>query len=53
MRDRRLRGVDTLKKSRAAGVAEVIFYVTVGLKPHLQVTDEMARFMAEVAPGFA
>jgi hypothetical protein len=53
MRDRRLRGVDTLKKVEAAGVAEVILYASAGLKPHLQVTDEMARFMAEVAPGFA
>ena len=26
--------------------------VYVGLKPHAQVRDEMARFMAEVAPAF-
>jgi alkanesulfonate monooxygenase SsuD/methylene tetrahydromethanopterin reductase-like flavin-dependent oxidoreductase (luciferase family) len=45
--------IDTLKKVEAAGIAEVILYVTVGLKPHLQVKDEMARFMAEVAPSFA
>jgi alkanesulfonate monooxygenase SsuD/methylene tetrahydromethanopterin reductase-like flavin-dependent oxidoreductase (luciferase family) len=44
---------DTLKKVEAAGVAEVILYVNVGLKPHAQVKDEMARFMAEVAPHFA
>jgi alkanesulfonate monooxygenase SsuD/methylene tetrahydromethanopterin reductase-like flavin-dependent oxidoreductase (luciferase family) len=44
---------DSLKKVEAAGVAEVILYVTVGLKPHQQVKDEMARFMAEVAPAFA
>jgi alkanesulfonate monooxygenase SsuD/methylene tetrahydromethanopterin reductase-like flavin-dependent oxidoreductase (luciferase family) len=43
---------DTLKKVEAAGIDEVILYVNVGLKPHLQVKDEMARFMAEIAPGF-
>jgi alkanesulfonate monooxygenase SsuD/methylene tetrahydromethanopterin reductase-like flavin-dependent oxidoreductase (luciferase family) len=43
---------DTLKKVEAAGVAEVILYVNVGLKPHTQVKHEMARFMAEVAPHF-
>jgi hypothetical protein len=37
----------------AAGFAEVILYVNVGLKPHNQVKDEMARFMTEVAPSFA
>jgi len=31
----------------------VILYFNVGLKPHNQVKAEMARFMAEVAPGFA
>jgi len=45
--------IDTLKKVEAAGVAEVILYVNVGLKPHAQVKDEMARFMEEVAPAFA
>ena len=44
---------DTLKKVEAAGIDEVILYVNVGLKPHAQVKDEMARFMAEVAPAFA
>jgi alkanesulfonate monooxygenase SsuD/methylene tetrahydromethanopterin reductase-like flavin-dependent oxidoreductase (luciferase family) len=44
---------DTLKKVEAAGFDEVILYVNVGLKPHAQVKDEMARFMAEVAPAFA
>ena len=44
--------VDTLKMVEAAGIAEVILYVNVGLKPHNQVKDEMARFMAEVAPEF-
>ena len=45
--------VDTLKKVAAAGFDEVILYVNVGLKPHTQVKDEMARFMAEVASAFA
>ncbi|HEV2334971.1 MAG TPA: hypothetical protein VGS13_05705, partial [Stellaceae bacterium] len=45
--------IDSLKKVEAAGVAEVILYVNVGLKPHAQVKHEMARFMAEVAPAFA
>jgi len=45
--------IDTLKKVEAAGFAEVILYFNVGLKPHQQVKDEMARFMAEVAPAFA
>jgi alkanesulfonate monooxygenase SsuD/methylene tetrahydromethanopterin reductase-like flavin-dependent oxidoreductase (luciferase family) len=44
---------DTLKKVEAAGFREVILYFNVGLKPHAQVKDEMARFMAEVAPAFA
>ncbi len=37
--------IESLKKVEAAGVAEVILYVNVGLKPHSQVKDEMARFM--------
>jgi hypothetical protein len=41
-----------LKKVEAAGVAEVILYATVGLKPHPQIKHEMARFMAEVVPNF-
>jgi alkanesulfonate monooxygenase SsuD/methylene tetrahydromethanopterin reductase-like flavin-dependent oxidoreductase (luciferase family) len=45
--------IDTLKKVEAAGFAEVILYFNVGLKPHGQVKDEMARFMADVAPAFA
>jgi alkanesulfonate monooxygenase SsuD/methylene tetrahydromethanopterin reductase-like flavin-dependent oxidoreductase (luciferase family) len=44
--------VDSLKKVETASVAEVILYVNVGQKPHAQVKDEMARFMAEVAPNF-
>ena len=43
---------ETLKKVEAAGFSEVILYFNVGLKPHPQVKDEMARFMAEVAPQF-
>ena len=43
---------DTLKKVEASGFGEVILYFNVGLKPHAQVKDEMARFMAEVAPAF-
>jgi alkanesulfonate monooxygenase SsuD/methylene tetrahydromethanopterin reductase-like flavin-dependent oxidoreductase (luciferase family) len=44
---------ETLKKVEAAGFDEVILYFNVGLKPHAHVKEEMARFMAEVAPGFA
>jgi len=44
---------DTLaRKVAAAGFDEVILYFNLGLKPHDQVKDEMARFMAEVAPQF-
>jgi alkanesulfonate monooxygenase SsuD/methylene tetrahydromethanopterin reductase-like flavin-dependent oxidoreductase (luciferase family) len=43
---------EALKKVEAAGFAEVILYVNVGLKPHAQVKDEMGRFMEEVAPAF-
>jgi hypothetical protein len=44
---------ETLKRVEAAGFSEVILYFNVGLKPHLQVKDEMDRFMGEVAPAFA
>ena len=44
---------DTLAKVEAAGFDEVILYFNVGMKPHQQVRDEMARFTAEVAPVFA
>jgi alkanesulfonate monooxygenase SsuD/methylene tetrahydromethanopterin reductase-like flavin-dependent oxidoreductase (luciferase family) len=44
--------IDTLKKVQAAGFDEVILYFNVGLKPHQQVKDEMARFTKEVAPNF-
>ena len=44
---------DTLKsKVETAGFDEVILYFNLG-KPHARVKDEMARFMAEVAPKFA
>ena len=43
---------DVLKKCEAAGFDEVILYFNVGLKPHAQVKDEMARFMEQVAPAF-
>jgi alkanesulfonate monooxygenase SsuD/methylene tetrahydromethanopterin reductase-like flavin-dependent oxidoreductase (luciferase family) len=43
---------DTLKKVEAAGFAEVILYLNVGLKPHAMVKEEMDRFMREVAPAF-
>jgi hypothetical protein len=43
---------DVLKRVEAAGVDEVILYFNVGLKPHAQVKEEMARFMDQVAPAF-
>jgi alkanesulfonate monooxygenase SsuD/methylene tetrahydromethanopterin reductase-like flavin-dependent oxidoreductase (luciferase family) len=46
------RMTEVLKQVEAAGFDEVILYFNVGLKPHPQVKDEMARFMAEVAPEF-
>ena len=45
--------IETLKSLEAIGFSEVILYFGVGLKPHQQVKDEMARFMAEVAPAFS
>lgn len=44
---------EVLQRVQQAGVDEVILYFNVGLKPHAQVKDEMARFMADVAPAFA
>jgi alkanesulfonate monooxygenase SsuD/methylene tetrahydromethanopterin reductase-like flavin-dependent oxidoreductase (luciferase family) len=44
---------EVLKKVEDAGFEEVILYFNVGLKPHRQVKEEMARFAAEVAPAFA
>ena len=46
------RMIETLKKVESLGFAEVILYFNVGLKPHPQVKEEMARFMEEVAPAF-
>ena len=43
---------EVLKKVEAVGFDEVILYFNVGLKPHSQVKDEMARFMAEMGPAF-
>jgi hypothetical protein len=42
--------IESLNKVRDAGIDEVILYFNVGLKPHAQVKEEMARFAAEVAP---
>ena len=44
---------DALKVMEGYGFDEIILYFNVGLKPHQMVKDEMARFMAEVAPHFA
>ncbi len=44
--------IDVLAKVEAAGFNEVILYFNVGLKPHPQVKDEIAKFMSEVAPTF-
>jgi alkanesulfonate monooxygenase SsuD/methylene tetrahydromethanopterin reductase-like flavin-dependent oxidoreductase (luciferase family) len=44
--------IEVLKKVEAAGVAEVILYFNVGMKPHAQVKEEMDRFMREVALAF-
>jgi len=43
---------EILKKVESVGFEEVILYFNVGLKPHPQVREEMARFMEEVAPSF-
>lgn len=45
--------IDTLKRVEAAGIAEVILYFNVGNKPAALVEEQMAKFMAEVAPHFA
>ncbi len=44
--------IDTLKRVEAAGIEEVILYFNVGRKPHGMVKDQMAKFMAEIAPAF-
>ncbi|MBV8889107.1 MAG: LLM class flavin-dependent oxidoreductase [Alphaproteobacteria bacterium] len=43
---------EVLGRVAAAGVDEVILYFNVGMKPHAQVKDEMARFIGEIAPAF-
>jgi alkanesulfonate monooxygenase SsuD/methylene tetrahydromethanopterin reductase-like flavin-dependent oxidoreductase (luciferase family) len=43
---------EVLKQVEAAGFNEVILYFNVGLKPHAQVKQEMARFAQQVAPAF-
>ena len=43
---------EVLKKVEDVGFDEAILYFNVGLKPHSQIKDEMARFMAEMAPAF-
>jgi hypothetical protein len=44
--------IEALKKVEVARLSEVILYFNIGLKPHSQVKNEMARFMAVVAPAF-
>jgi hypothetical protein len=44
--------VSARKRVEAVGFDEVILYFNVGLKPHAQVKQEIARFVAEVAPIF-
>jgi alkanesulfonate monooxygenase SsuD/methylene tetrahydromethanopterin reductase-like flavin-dependent oxidoreductase (luciferase family) len=44
--------IDVLRKVEATGFDEVILYFNLGLKPHTQVKDDMARFMEHVAPAF-
>ena len=44
--------IDVLKRVEAAGIAEVIVYFNVGNKPNTMVKEQMARFMADIAPAF-
>ncbi|HYM31680.1 MAG TPA: LLM class flavin-dependent oxidoreductase [Candidatus Cybelea sp.] len=44
--------IDDLKQIEASGISEVILYFNYGLKPHGMVKDQMARFMADIAPAF-
>ncbi|MGE0747509.1 MAG: LLM class flavin-dependent oxidoreductase [Rhodospirillales bacterium] len=44
--------IETVQKAADAGFDEIILYANVGLKPHNQTKEEMARFMEEVAPAF-
>lgn len=43
---------ETLKRVEDAGIEEVILYFNVGQKPHGMVTEQMAKFMEEIAPNF-
>ena len=45
--------IETLKGVEAAGIEEVILYFNVGNKPHGLVKEQMAKFMASVAPAVA
>jgi alkanesulfonate monooxygenase SsuD/methylene tetrahydromethanopterin reductase-like flavin-dependent oxidoreductase (luciferase family) len=44
--------IETLKRVEQDGIDEVILYFNVGRKPHAVVTEQMHRFMEEVAPAF-
>jgi alkanesulfonate monooxygenase SsuD/methylene tetrahydromethanopterin reductase-like flavin-dependent oxidoreductase (luciferase family) len=44
--------IDDLKAVEASGISEVILYFNYGLKPHAMVKQQMARFMADIAPHF-
>jgi alkanesulfonate monooxygenase SsuD/methylene tetrahydromethanopterin reductase-like flavin-dependent oxidoreductase (luciferase family) len=44
--------IETLKRVEAAGIEEVILYFNVGNKPDQLVKEQMAKFMATVAPAF-
>jgi len=44
---------DVLGRVAAAGFDEVILYFNVGMKPHAQVKEEMARFVEQVMPALS
>ena len=44
--------IETLKRVEHDGIDEVILYFNVGGKPHALVTEQMHRFMEDVAPAF-
>jgi len=44
--------IESLKMVEESGIEEVILYFNVGQKPHGMVTDQMAKFMEEIAPHF-
>ncbi len=44
--------IEDLKTVEASGISEVVLYFNFGNKPHQMVKEQMARFMAEVAPAF-